>query len=259
MSCATNYLEEMVLNVFRGIDATAFSSLWLELLTSEPNEDGTGATPPSYSGYARKQISFTPPAPLSGGIGFMNDSEIEFARALEDGPSVTHVAVYNSQTGGVMLLKAPLNSEKQIRSGIAPVIRINEAKFWLTGDLSNYCKQKILNLFRGQNFAGITPYVTLFNGDPEGNGTELAGGNFARQPITFTAPVELPNGQRIISNATDISFPAATVYLGAYNYDCIFDGVSSSNLLAKKIGQTDTYGIGDVTRYYAGNLSITIN
>lgn len=259
MSCATNHLEETILNVFRGVSATAFSTLWLELLTSEPAEDGTGGVPPTYVGYGRKQIAFTPPAPLSGSIGFMNDAEIEFARAEEDGASITHVAVYNSQTGGVMLLKSALNSEKQIKAGAAPVIRINEAKFWLTGDFSTYCKQKILGLFRSQNFAGITPHVTLFNGDPEAGGAELAGGNYSRQAVTFSAPSELPNGQKIISNSEDVSFPAATVLLGPYNYDCIFDGAASPNLLAKKVGTSDTYGIGDITRYYTGSLSVTIN
>lgn len=259
MSCATNHLEEIVLNVFRGVDAVAFPTLYLELLTSEPGEDGTGGVPPTYSGYAREQIAFTPPAPLAGGIGFMNDAEIEFARAPENGANITHVGVYNSQTGGVMLLKSVLNTEKQIKAGSAPVIRLNEAKFWLSGDFSAYCKQKILGLFRGSNFLGITPYVTLFNGDPENAGVELAGGTFERQLVSFSAPLELPTGQRIISNISDVSFPAATVVLGTYNYDCVFDGAYSPNLLAKKLGASDVYGSGDITRYYAGNLSITIN
>ena len=259
MSCATNQLEEIVLNVFRGVDAVAFSTLYLELFTSEPQEDGTGGMPPTYAGYARKVIAFTAPAALAGGIGFMNDAEIEFPRSEENGANVTHVGVYNSSTGGVMLLKSVLNAEKQIRAGSSPVVRLNEAKFWLTGDFSTYCKQKILNLFRSQNFAGVTPYVTLFNGDPEAGGSELSGGNFERKPVVFAAPQDLPSGQRIISNVGDVNYPVATVALGNYNYDCMFDGAASPNLLAKKIGAADVYGLGDMTRYVTGNLAITIN
>ena len=50
----------------------------------------------------------------------------------------------------------------------------------------------VLNVLRGTDLTGVAPYVGLFSvapADDNSAGTELAGNGYARQAITFGAPV----------------------------------------------------------------------
>lgn len=57
-----------------------------------------------------------------------------------------------------------------------------------------------------------TKYVALFTGEPSESGTasELSGGGYARQVITFGAPENNPGGGRRRRNANLVQFPIAT-------------------------------------------------
>lgn len=255
----TNYTENKILNTFLGVSFVGVSSTYLELLTSQPSDDGSGATPVAYSGYTRQPVAFSVPASMSGNIGFQNSAEVVFPQADADSGTVTWVAVYDSESGGNMLFYAPLNTPKVIKSGTAPVIRVGEAKFWITGNFSSSFKTAILNAFKGTTIAGFTPYATLYNGSPESGGAELTGGNFARQQITFSAPAQTATGQAQISNIAAVQFPIATVNLGAYSYDAIYDAESAGNLIAFIAGSSDTYSAGDMTQYAIGSIAISAN
>ena len=255
----TNYVENKILNTFKGVTFTSIAKIYLELLTSKPADDGSGASPVSYTGYGRKQITFSTPADMSGNIGFQNAEEVSFAQADTDSGTVTWIALYDSESGGNMLLYAPLDTPKVIRTGTAPVLRVGEVKFWITGGFSKSFKTAILNVFRGTSLAGFTPYLTLFNGSPEDGGSELIGGNFARQPITFSTPAQASTGQGQISNTAEVSFPIATVNLGTYNFDVIYDAASAGNLILFNQGTSDSYSVGDMSRYPIGSIVISAN
>ena len=258
----TDYVEGKILNTFLGVTFTAISAVYLDLLVSAPNEDGAGAVPIAYTGYERKAVTFTTPSSMSGGIGFQNESEIEFAQAAVDAGTCTYIAAYDSLTGGNMLFYAPLNTPKVIKAGTAPIIRAGECKFWMTGSFSLAFQARVLNVFRGSagaSITGFTPYATLFNGDPQNGGSELTGGTFARQAVTFGSPTAAASGQMQIANTAATSFPVATINLGAYSYDAIYDASSGGNLITSKVGSSDTYSKGDLTKYPIGSLIVGVN
>ena len=255
----TNYTENKILNTLLGVAFAGVSGCFLELLTSQPSDDGSGAVPVTYTGYERVQIKFSNPAAMSGNIGFQNSEEVVFAQADADAGTANWVAVYDSKTGGNMLFYAPLQTPKVIKTGTAPVVRVGEAKFWITGNFSSAFKTSILNVFKGTTLAGFTPYVTLFNGSPEDGGSELTGGNFARQQITFSTPAQTSTGQAQISNTAAVKYPVATVNLGAYTHDAIYDAATAGNLIAFVSGGADTYSAGDMTQYTIGSISLSAN
>lgn len=73
-----------------------------------------------------------------------------------------------------------------------------------------------------------TIYVALYTVAPTeaGGGTEVSGGGYGRQTITFSVPV---NGQS--SNTADITFPVATVAWGTVTSFALLDAASGGNML----------------------------
>jgi hypothetical protein len=71
-------------------------------------------------------------------------------------------------------------------------------------------------------------YVALFtvSPTPSGGGTEVGGGGYGRQTVTFIAPV---NGQT--QNFADIFFPIATSPWGTIVAFGLFDASSGGNML----------------------------
>lgn len=73
--------------------------------------------------------------------------------------------------------------------------------------------------------AGV--WVALFTAaaDPEaGTATEVAGGSYARQPVTMTAPTDGAG-----SNAADVTFPVPSANWGTITHFAFMDAVSGGS------------------------------
>ncbi|OPX87015.1 MAG: hypothetical protein A4E53_02670 [Pelotomaculum sp. PtaB.Bin104] len=96
--------------------------------------------------------------------------------------------------------------------------------------LSDYLENALINaVLRNTPYTSpATVYVGLFTSDPTdaGTGTEVSGGAYARQAVTFTAPTD---GQT--SNSADVLFPIATAAWGTVTHIGLFDALSGGNLL----------------------------
>jgi hypothetical protein len=83
--------------------------------------------------------------------------------------------------------------------------------------ISNFLEEAVLNkVFRNVNFTVTTVTLSLHTGDPGEDGTanEVAGGSYARQPVTFSAAA---NPAGTIASSIDVNFtgmPAATITHG---------------------------------------------
>lgn len=123
---------------------------------------------------------------------------------------------------------------------------------------SNYLENKVLDhVFGGTAYtAPTTLYVGLFTTDPgeAGTGTEVSGGSYARQTITFTV-----TGAQASSNAA-VEFPTATASWGTITYAAIYDAVSGGNLLASgALTTSKTIDSGDVFRIPTGDFDIDLD
>jgi hypothetical protein len=124
--------------------------------------------------------------------------------------------------------------------------------------MSDYLENKILNAVL-RNTAYTSPsqvYIALFTSDPTdaGTGTEVTGGGYARQPITFNAP---SNGQ--VTNAADILFPVATASWGTVTHIGIYDASTGGNLLFHgALTTSKTISTDDQLKIAAGDITITL-
>jgi hypothetical protein len=113
----TNDLETRVLQwALTNGSVTRPTAWWVGLFTAAPGEAG-GGTEISGSGYTREAVTFT----VSGNLA-TNDDAIEWPTATGTWGTITHIAVFDAETSGNMLVYATLTSSKTIASG--DVLRI---------------------------------------------------------------------------------------------------------------------------------------
>lgn len=101
----------------------------------------------------------------------------------------------------------------------------------------------------------VSVYVALFTIAPGvgGGGTEVVGGSYARQLVTWTAPV---SGS--VSNVADVIFPIASADWGVVVAFAIFDNLVSGNMLYfNNLGASRTVLASDQVKFPAGQLIVT--
>lgn len=219
---ATNYFEEIMLNLPRGISATAPQAVYLGLFLSDPSDTG-GGTEVAYADYARQPITFTVPAAGSNGYTMQNSEALTFAESAVSGGNITHVAVMDSVTGGNMYLYGQFDEPLPVSAGIAPVVRAGAVQWIWSGKMANAYKAKCMNILRGMDAAGFVPYLALCNGSPEEGGAEFSGSSYARTAMSFTAPAQQEGGACLITNSARIESPVASGNWGQLTHVAVYD------------------------------------
>jgi len=123
--------------------------------------------------------------------------------------------------------------------------------------LSDYLENALLNhVLRATTYVSPVPvYVALFLTDPTdaGGGTEVSGGSYSRQVVTFNAP---SGGS--CDNAL-VTFTTATADWGTIPYIALFDAASAGNLLFHApLLDTVTVLNGETFSIPAGQLIVTL-
>lgn len=125
-------------------------------------------------------------------------------------------------------------------------------------EMSNFLENALINAtLRNTSYTSpSTVYLALYTDDPTDadTGTEVSGGSYARQSITFGAP---SNGTS--TNSAAIEFPAATGNWGTITHVGIRDASTSGNLLYHTALDTSkTINTGDIFKILTSNLSVTL-
>ena len=256
---ASTYFENLMLGLLKGSSIGANSTFYLGLFLSNPGENGTSGTEITYTNYARKAIGFTAPATSGTGKMIQNDQLIDFAEANSSAGTVTYVGVFDSLTSGNMYLYGALDQPLVVQSGVAPVFRAGSVKWIWTGNMSDYYRSAVMNVMRGQSVSGFTPYVALYNGDPNTSGQELSGGNYARFSVTFTNPTTLSGGS-MVQNNNDIISAISTSNWGTMTHVALYDASTGGNMFASmSLGRSYSVPMGTAVGFHTGDLQFTIS
>jgi hypothetical protein len=124
--------------------------------------------------------------------------------------------------------------------------------------MSDYLENALINAtLRGTAWtAPTTVYLGLFTSDPTDakTGTEVSGGAYARQSITFSAPT---NGAS--PSSADVLFPVATASWGTVTHIGIFDAETTGNLLYHGVlTNSKTIATNDQLKVAAGDITVTL-
>ena len=121
---------------------------------------------------------------------------------------------------------------------------------------SNYLEDALLNhVLRNVSFTSpTTVYLALFTVAPTdaGGGTEVTGGSYARQAMTFGAPAS-----GVVSNSGSVTFPLAAAPWGTVVAIGIFDALTLGNLLYYG-NMTTSKTIGTNDQLSFANAAITV-
>ena len=121
---------------------------------------------------------------------------------------------------------------------------------------SDYLENAILNhVFRNSALTSPTNvYLALYTVAPTdaGGGTEVSGGGYARQAITFGAA-----SGGAISNTAAVQFTASGANFGTIVAVGIFDALSGGNLLAWDAISSAVINDGDTIDFAIGDIDIT--
>jgi hypothetical protein len=125
-------------------------------------------------------------------------------------------------------------------------------------EMSNYLENALINAtLRNTSYTSpTTTYLALYTSDPTDadTGTEVSGGSYARQAITFGSP---SNG--VSTNSAAIEFPTATGSWGTITHVGIRDASTAGNLLYHTpLDASKVIASGDIFRISTGNLSVTL-
>lgn len=121
MSSASNYTEQNIINaIFLGIAFPVPANTWISLHTADPGEEGANeVTTTMWPSYRRMCAELTGPM----GTGWLepvdgitkNTNQIIFPTHNGTAPTnVTHFSVYDAETGGNMLVHAPLTATRNV-------------------------------------------------------------------------------------------------------------------------------------------------
>ncbi len=125
---------------------------------------------------------------------------------------------------------------------------------------THYLSDAILNeVLRATNFVPpTTVYAALFTTptDKNGGGTEVSGGGYARQAVTFGAPGAGVDGRKV-ANSAEVAFPVATAPWGTITHVAIFDAATAGNMLYQgALEASKTIDTNDQLKFAVGDLSV---
>lgn len=125
----TYFLNNIMGNVFTTkTDPALPINYYIGLSTSAPSLDGSGVSEPASSaGYARVRLSNLS-EPTNGVI--TNQSAVSFEESISDWGLITHFVIYDSLTGGNLLMYDALSASRSVEA--ATVVTIKENSLQLT-------------------------------------------------------------------------------------------------------------------------------
>ena len=123
--------------------------------------------------------------------------------------------------------------------------------------LSEYLRHALLNAaFRNTAYTSpTTVYVALFDGDPEGAGTEVSGTDYSRESASFNAP-----SSGSVTNSAKVDFgTAGSGGWGDITHAAVYDDDTAGNLLGSSaLASAKNVSEGDAFEIPAGDLEIEI-
>lgn len=261
----TNTLEELIGDhLLRNATWAKPGTIYIGLLTAGPGEQG-GGTEVSGGNYAR--VAAGPgdsdwSGPVSANKTFSNAVDKTFPTPNADWGTVTHFAIYDAATGGMMLAYAALTAGRTIHgTDPAPLFAAGDLKLVFSGDASDYLigliGDHLLRTATWAKPAGI--FIALVTNTP----AEVSGGGYARQSAgpsdsVWNAPA---GGDGLYANAVAIVWSTPSADWGNVTKTGFYDAASAGNSLAE-IALTTPRNIQSGAlppNFAAGDLSLAIN
>lgn len=254
MGSLSNYTEQAYLAWVKGTNMPAAPTAYLALFNGDPGEAGSGGTEVTTTirVAGRVAVSFA----AASGRAMSSDTDTDFGAAA-GAATVDNWALFDAASGGNMLAYGAFTSSNSVGAG--ENFSVASGNITITassGALPNTYAHMILDWIGGVTAATApaATYMALFNGDPQGAGSEVTTTIDAtgRKAVTFTGTTSLSNSTLVDYGAAD---SGATV-----DYGAVYDASSAGNLLLSgALGSSVSVSTGDEVTFPIGNITITLD
>ncbi len=231
----SNPLEESIgTHLLRSGSWLKPTSLYLALLTADPGETGQ-LTEVAGGSYTRVQAGPEDAdwnLPNAGNGQFTNAVEFVFTAPTADWGRVTHFALLDAASGGLMLAYAPLSVPRDIYGNDpAPLFAAGDLKLTFTGGFSAWLAEQIgSHLLRSDSWEKPTG---LYLGLQRSDGNEVTGSNYSRLAVgpsdaVWSGPQE---GNGTFANQSVLVWPSPDSDWGSVSAAVLWDAASGGNAL----------------------------
>jgi len=238
------------------------TDIYVGLSTADPLDDASGLAEPSGNNYARVEVNDAAWNAASS-RAITNNGAITFPKASGAWGTVTHYVIWNhaSNTAEANLIgSGTLDVAKDIVNNNTPEIADEDISIsFSAGDISDYAAEAWLNLvFR--NTPWSTPAANIHIGlstvDPtdDGSGISEPGDTYARQNETGWPAAS----GGTLDNDSAITFPTAGASWGTLTHMIIMDAITDGNMLFYDTIENQEPTSGDIVKFSAGDLDVTI-
>lgn len=122
MAALSDSYEISLLNhVFRNIQHTSPTTVYLALFTTNPTDDASGSELAD-SGYARQSVAFGAPSASDGGHAVANSATVEFPAIVDGQVTVSHFAIFDAATAGTLVAHGAFTSSRTLAVDDIPTV-----------------------------------------------------------------------------------------------------------------------------------------
>jgi len=258
MGSLTDTLENEVLDHILKVGSySPPATVYLGLSTADPLDTGAGWADPTYTGYARKAISFGAAASRR----ITQDADVTFDPCTAGSSTVSHWGLWTAASGGTLLAYGAFAVAKDIVAGNTPKVVSAEIYVELSavsgkGVYTAYANSILNWLFDAGTLTPATNiklalYTTVCS--DAGPGTEVSGGSYAQ--ITVNAWNVASGGAS--ANTAQSDFPTATASWGTVVAMAALS--DTTNMLYTNDPTDQAVASGDIARVEAGGFDVTLS
>jgi hypothetical protein len=259
MGSLVNRIEDEVLDHI--LKTGAYSppaTVYLALFTADPGDAGSVSNEATYTGYARKSISFGAAASRS----IAQNAQVDFDQCTGGSETITHWGLMESgtKTTDDMMAYGAFTTGKGVSAGYTPYVESAEVVVTFSaGAVATGYADDILDwLFRAQSLSQPTNiYIALFSTACSDStpGTELSGSGYAR--IQCDAWDASSGGAS--ENTNTVMSAAATGDWSQAIYAALYDAVSGGTYMIYINCNDLTVLNGEKARFLAGEFDVTLD
>jgi len=258
MGSLTDTLENEVLDhILKTGSYSPPATVYLGLSTADPLDTGAGWADPTYTGYARKAISFGAAASRK----ITQDADVTFDPCTAGSSTVSHWGLWTAATSGVLMAHGAFAVAKNIVAGNTP--KVVSAEIYVEfsavsgkGVYTTYANSILNWLFDAGTLAQPTTIeLSLHTATcaDSGPGTEVSGGSYARK----TCAVWDAASGGASANTAQQDFVTATASWGTVVAMSAYD--DADPMLYTNDPTDQLVGIGDICRVEAGGFDVTLS
>ena len=222
MGQLTNFTEKKILDhLLKTASYSPPAKVYLGLSTADPTADGSGWANPTYTGYARKEITFA----AAGTRAIAQAGAVTFDQCSGGSSIVTHWGLWDASTDGNLLAYGALSVQKNIVTGNTPAVANGQITVsFSAGVVFTALANLILDwLFRAQALAQPTHVkIGLSTSTPADDGTNITepGNNYAQ--VNFDTWNAAAGNPEAATNNGIISLPPPNGTWGTITYGVVY-------------------------------------